>query len=296
LESIGKAARVGGSSAARQGRAIAVRDRGIAACWFPGDPHNEVVSQKFDDHIFVVRLSFGRGDEALLSDRLMPVQWRAGAIEYRPAGADHRHSTAISSDWIMMRLSDDVLDHLVGANQPATTLAPRGPGIVTSSAIAAKAAAIRYFIATAADQPPLAATALVLDLAQACASAITGERDTATPIKLSTAVLRRVVEFIEARIGDPLDIDDLAAVSGKSRFHFAKAFKHATGQSPHAYVVCRRLDRVRRLLSDTDMTIADIAYRTGFASQSHLTKSLKLAIGITPLRYRENFGRNSPRP
>ena len=70
---------------------------------------------------------------------------------------------------------------------------------------------------------------------------------------LTPRQLRRVSELADARLGDDLTLDDLAAAAGLSRFHFARAFRRSTGTSPHRWLVARRMARARELLAATDL-------------------------------------------
>lgn len=82
---------------------------------------------------------------------------------------------------------------------------------------------------------------------------------------LSRASLRRVTEYIHAHLDCDLGLRNLAAVSGLSADHFARAFRESTGVPPHRYVLQRRLAHARRLLETSEMPIVEIASSLGFA-------------------------------
>jgi AraC family transcriptional regulator len=103
---------------------------------------------------------------------------------------------------------------------------------------------------------------------------------------LAPAQLRRVVELVDARLDEELGLDDLAAAARVSRFHFARAFRRSTGHSPHRWLVARRLERARELLDASDLTVAEVAVRVGFRSQSHFGQVFRAATGATPTAYR----------
>jgi len=77
---------------------------------------------------------------------------------------------------------------------------------------------------------------------------------------------------------------DLAAVSGLSRFQLVRQFARATGLTPHAYLIQRRIDMARALLA-RGSTLVDAAAASGFADQSHMTRLFIRAYGITPGAY-----------
>lgn len=113
------------------------------------------------------------------------------------------------------------------------------------------------------------------------------------PVLRNTALddikLAQVKDFIEAHLADELAIADLAAVAHISQFHFARAFKTATGQPPHRYVTQRRLEQAKVLLSVTRLSVSEVAYRVGFSNQSHFTVQFRKATGMTPKNYRDQF-------
>src|SRR5262249_29384347 len=79
----------------------------------------------------------------------------------------------------------------------------------------------------------------------------------------------------------------LAAVAYLSPYHFARQFKAATGLPPHRYVIARRVERAQQLLQDGgDLSLAEIAARTGFSDQSQLARHFKRLVGVTPGQFR----------
>jgi AraC family transcriptional regulator len=95
-----------------------------------------------------------------------------------------------------------------------------------------------------------------------------------------------VREFVEAHLASPIRLDQLATVAGVSRGHFVRVFRRATGQSPHQYVVNRRVDFVRERLSAPGADLTDLSVRAGFASHSHMAQAFRRRIGLTPSAFR----------
>lgn len=124
-------------------------------------------------------------------------------------------------------------------------------------------------------------------LVQAAAAVVlrvAGEGGTA-PVRaggLSPRRLAEVVDFIHANLSQKVTLAELAAVAGVSESHFARVFKVSTGQSPHQYVMQRRLEHARRELTRSSRPIAEIAAEAGFADQSHLTRMMRRHEGTTP--------------
>lgn len=106
---------------------------------------------------------------------------------------------------------------------------------------------------------------------------------------LDAGKLNKVKDFIEDGLAEDLSISDMAAILHMSQFHFARAFKTATGTSPHRYLILRRMERAKILLKVTKTSIAEIAYGLGFANQSHFIAQFRKAVGTTPKSYRDSF-------
>ena len=102
--------------------------------------------------------------------------------------------------------------------------------------------------------------------------------------------LRRVTEFIEAHLGDDLNIETLAGEACLSPFHFARAFKAATGTAPHRYLTDRRIERAKALIDEGELTFNRIADVCGFSSQAQFNRSFKRCVGATPGQYRSGSG------
>jgi AraC family transcriptional regulator len=99
---------------------------------------------------------------------------------------------------------------------------------------------------------------------------------------LSHASLRLALEYIEEHLSEDLSLASIAGAVGLSPFHFARQFREATGLSPHQYVIRRRVERARLLLTVTDRSLTAIAHDVGFANGSHLAAQVKRLLGVTP--------------
>jgi AraC family transcriptional regulator len=101
--------------------------------------------------------------------------------------------------------------------------------------------------------------------------------------------LARVLEYVEANLEGNLTLDHLASIACLSRFHFARAFKAAVGQSPHRYVSGKRLERAKALLVRADQSLVDIALALNFSCQANFTRAFRQVTGQTPGQYRRDF-------
>jgi AraC-like DNA-binding protein len=101
--------------------------------------------------------------------------------------------------------------------------------------------------------------------------------------------LLRAKDLADARYFEPLGVDDLALAAGLSRAHFSREFRRAFGESPHAYLLTRRLERAAALLRSTDNSVAEVCLAVGLQSIGSFTTSFKRAFGMTPTAYRAAF-------
>jgi AraC family transcriptional regulator len=98
--------------------------------------------------------------------------------------------------------------------------------------------------------------------------------------------LRRVTEFIEENLEHDLTLAEIAEIADLSPFHFARAFKQATGSTPIQFLTRRRIDLAKRLLVESELPIVEIGLRAGFKNQSHFTTLFRKITAMTPKTYR----------
>jgi AraC-like DNA-binding protein len=84
-------------------------------------------------------------------------------------------------------------------------------------------------------------------------------------------------------------VTDLARAAGLSRAHFSREFRRAYGESPHVYVLTRRLERAAGLLRTTDRSVADVCFSVGLQSVGSFTTSFTRTYGVSPTAYRAKF-------
>jgi len=101
--------------------------------------------------------------------------------------------------------------------------------------------------------------------------------------------LLRAKDLADARYFEPLGVDDLARAAGLSRAHFSREFRRAFGESPHAYLLTRRLERAAALLRTTDRSVADVCLSVGLQSIGSFTTSFTRTFGVSPTAYRASF-------
>jgi AraC family transcriptional regulator len=100
--------------------------------------------------------------------------------------------------------------------------------------------------------------------------------------------LRAAVEYVEEHLDSSLTLSRIAAAAHLSPYHFARQFKAATGLPPHRYIVARRIERAQTLLRADGLPLAEVAAIVGFSDQSQFTRHFRLAVGVTPGRFRKS--------
>ncbi|WP_164886675.1 AraC family transcriptional regulator [Piscinibacter defluvii] len=133
------------------------------------------------------------------------------------------------------------------------------------------------------------AGALVGDsLIAALVAHLAGVRDT-TPRASAARASRRAIDLIEARFAEPIPLEQLAAAAGLGPRQFTRAFRHATGRSPHQYLIQRRVEHAQLLIRQ-GLPLAEVAVQCGFADQSQLTRAFAQKVGTTPGQFRRTAG------
>jgi AraC-like DNA-binding protein len=101
--------------------------------------------------------------------------------------------------------------------------------------------------------------------------------------------LLRAKDLADARYFEPLGVDDMASAAGLSRAHFSREFRRAFGESPHAYLLTRRLERAAALLRTTDRSVADVCLSVGLRGIGSFTTSFTRTFGVSPTAYRARY-------
>src|ERR1700746_1171168 len=101
--------------------------------------------------------------------------------------------------------------------------------------------------------------------------------------------LLRAKDLADARYFEPLDVDDLARAAGLSRAHFSREFRRTFGESPHAYLLTRRLERAAALLRTTDYSVAEVCFSVGLQRVGSVLPSFSRTYGMSPTAYRAAF-------
>lgn len=214
------------------------------------------------------------------SDRTKPIPLAAGEGWVFPAGAEGHCDWDGGNDFLTLELHRSALDREALAG---LTLGQMGAGALDPLTVSL---ALQIHAANSAD--PAAglyrdtlAGALGAHLARQFAAQTTPRASA-----LEDARLKRARDLIDANLAGPISLQGLADEAGMSPFHFARAFKAATGLAPHQYLIARRIDAAKALLRTTALPVAEIAFRVGWENPSKFSAQFKRTVGATPAAWR----------
>ena len=106
---------------------------------------------------------------------------------------------------------------------------------------------------------------------------------------LGSARLRRIKELVHAKMEDDLSLDEMAQSAGLSTAHFARMFRKSTGETPHQFVLRKRVERAKAMLRAPDARVLDVAVACGFKTQQHFAQVFRDRCGVSPTQYRQDF-------
>jgi AraC family transcriptional regulator len=213
-----------------------------------------------------------RGLHAIGSDRIRPFDAVPDGLAFVPAGCDVLSESATGGEYLRVMRTDGIA--LVGdrafnnrIDRQATALAWR----------------MRTALLRASVEDDWEAWALALS------ARATGGEAVLSPAhgSITGYRMRLLDEFIDAGLDGPLSVPAMAGLLGLSEGYFMRAFKNATGKSPHGYLIDRRLARARALMRDSTATLTEIAYACGFNSQAHMATTFKQRLGVSPAQLRQ---------
>jgi AraC-like DNA-binding protein len=107
--------------------------------------------------------------------------------------------------------------------------------------------------------------------------------------------LRRARDLADRHYADPLDLDELAAAAGVSKYHFLRAFAAVYGLTPAAYLAERRIERAQDLLRATNLTVTEVCMVVGYSSLGSFSSKFRQLVGVTPSEYQAKFADGAPR-
>jgi AraC-like DNA-binding protein len=107
--------------------------------------------------------------------------------------------------------------------------------------------------------------------------------------------LRRARDHLDARFGEPIDLQQLAAVAALSKYHFHRLFTAVYGRTPATYLSERRIERAQDLLRATNLTVTEVCFAVGFSSLGSFSSRFRAVVGETPSDFQRRYGGKAPR-
>jgi AraC family transcriptional regulator len=214
-----------------------------------------------------------RGLHAIGSDRVLPFDAIPNGLAFVPAGCDVLSESPRGGEYLRVVRTDGVA--LVGDRAFNNRIDPQATLL---------ALRIRSALLQGSVEEDWEAWAFAL------AERTTGNETASAPThgSITGSRMRLLDEFIDAGLDGPLGVPAMAQLLGLSEGYFMRAFKNATGKSPHSYLIDRRLAKARALMQDCAATLTEIAYRCGFNSQAHMATVFKQRLGVSPAQLRKS--------
>lgn len=233
-----------------------------------------------------------RDDEmALDSDRLIHRQIRPGTATVVGKGSSVKsRSGSVDGEFIALTVDDQMMEDILSEFNMRCDNLPT-ISVLEHPDLTHHAKLLRSFMLNRENHSEVYGETLVLASTMALASAIARRVPAGSDTKLCADQLKLVRDMIEANLEEPLTVQFLADHLDIPIYRFMREFKARTGQSPHQYIIDRRINFARSMLESTADSLADISYAAGFSSQSHMTTLFKTRLGVTPGTYRRERGR-----
>ena len=224
-----------------------------------------------------------QGEHAFASDRRRPFATRPATMAVTRPGCEVFSASMGGGEYLTLEIAGP---EALGLASPK----PGGPPArsnLTAPGADRPAKRLRAWL-LAGGRDDVAAAEAALDLAVAAMAAADGTVLAAgrSAASLTDRRLKRLDALIEDRLGGPLSIAEMAEALALSPRFFLRAFRAATGTTPHAYLLERRLEAARCALAKGREPIAAIAAASGFSSQAHLDSAFRRAFGLTPSAFR----------
>ncbi|WP_150583061.1 helix-turn-helix transcriptional regulator [Pseudomonas fluorescens] len=217
-----------------------------------------------------------QGLHAIGSDRVLPFVCAPNSLAFVPAGCDVLSESPVGGEYLRVvhadgieRMADRVFNNRIDAQAIALAQCMR-----------------RALLKPSFDDDWQAWALALTERAQYSAGLATPHQSS-----INSKRMRLLDDFIDAGLEGPVSVQAMAGLLGLSEGFFMRAFKQATGRSPHSYLIDRRLARARACLRDSTASLSDIALACGFSSQAHMATAFKQRMGVGPAQLRACSGR-----
>lgn len=253
-------------------------------------PAWEMPENQPSQHILSINIGSARKVERRIDGQLQRERFLTGDVAIYPAGVDYTLRWEQESEFILIGIDPDLLKQNAIALLETETIELKLLLATQDPLIHSMALALKAELEAAQPGGQIYAEAIAQTLAIHLLRNYSVRK---LASKISTAdglpkhKLHQVIDYIHACLHCDLNLSDMAAVIGMSSYHFSRLFKQSIGLSPYQYVIQCRLEKAKELLQHSTLTIAQIAYTTGFSNQSHFTQQFKRQYQTTPQKLRD---------
>lgn len=244
-------------------------------------------------HILGFALDSQTGHHAFASDRITPYHAPANTFAFTPATCETFSESNQGGTYLVFALSPSLFEAYVDDVAVGQTISfsLRRLAHLRDRHVTAIGRAAQQFIQTQPSGGRLYFEALATQFATHIILKLLSKPDAIQPSPpLPAQALTQLTEFVDANLCEDLSLTALADVAGMPTSRLVRSLKATVGQSPHAWVIARRLAHAKALLANTQQPITQIALDCGFSSQSHMTTVFSKYLKVTPKRYRELVG------
>ncbi|MBN2751836.1 MAG: helix-turn-helix transcriptional regulator [Rhodospirillaceae bacterium] len=222
------------------------------------------------------------GVHAFASDRIHPFRVRALSLAFTPAGCEVYSRSPKGGEYLRLILRSRTEEPF---EPPRFTNTRDIPAVMA-------ARHLRAMLLTPRPIDPLLFEHHATALAERAYAVHTASDDTADAGRwMTSGRLKHISEMVEARLENGVTVEEMAHTLGLSTDFFSRAFKAATGQTPHAYVISRRIARARALISAEGNDLSAVAYSVGFSSHAHMSAVFRQHLNVTPSTLRQSLSR-----
>jgi len=248
----------------------------VASLRFRGAVHFEATPRR---HLIWFQTSPPTRFECRLADRMARHECWAGSIAICPAGMDTAAMAAEDVDAMLVEVDPSRLA-LAAAEESALGAQLIERFLGQDRILLELARSLAWECANGYPNGPL----FWNQLARGFVDGLVARHMSAAPGRmrgrLGGTVLERIRDYILAHLDEPIEVEALARIAGRSPFHFSRVFARSVGMTPHRFVVHLRLQRAVELVRAGESGLGEIAARTGFADQSHLSRWVRRVHGV----------------
>jgi AraC family transcriptional regulator len=269
------------SSRAERLEALDVGEGRASAIW--RNSHDRMRYERPDGHTLSCYVRGGGGTRRI--DAGSVAGW-PGALCMMPQGASSEWEITEQFEFVHLYMSDAELRRMFSETFDRDARLMRLPEATFATFPRLTGSLVDLAQATVSGDPLRAHVAITEAVAHLFADPrYGGQRSVSLKGGLSPRTRRRLLDYIEASLANPISLRDLGDVAGLSEFHLQRMFRISCGVSPHSHILQRRIAKAKRMLAGSE-PIAQIAPACGFSSQSHLSRMFKVVTGATPLAWR----------